>query len=148
MQLENQVRVITLILGSIAGFCDTLTYTSANGLLSAHITGSFILFAGRLVRISDLISWLRLITFPVFVLSVIAGSWLARRSAHRRWLLACEGIVLCLAGLGCMLSLLFNPVDKNLHKGITYPVALGQALHCRHLWSHHRYDGQRDPMGH
>jgi uncharacterized membrane protein YoaK (UPF0700 family) len=124
MQLEKQVRFITLILGSIAGFCDTLTYTSANGLLSAHITGNFILFASRLVRTSDLISWLRLITFPVFVLSVIAGGWISRRSAHRRWLLACEGIVLCLAGLVCMLSLLFNPIDKNLHEGITYPVAL------------------------
>lgn len=124
MQPERQVRFITLMLGSIAGFCDTLTYTSANGLLSAHITGNFILFASRLVRTSDLVSWVRLITFPVFVFSVIAGGWIFRHSTHRRWILACEGLVLSIAGLASILSLLFNHIDLQLHETIAYPVAL------------------------
>jgi len=124
MQLEKQVRSITLILGAVAGFCDTLTYTSANGLLSAHITGNFILFASRLVRASDLVSWIRLVTFPVFVIAVIIGSYSSRRSSNRHWLLACEGVVLCVAGLAGILFLVFHHTDMQLYEAVAYPIAL------------------------
>jgi uncharacterized membrane protein YoaK (UPF0700 family) len=118
---EKKIRLITLILGTIAGYCDTVTFTSANGLLSAHITGNFILFAGRLIRTSDLISWVRLLAFPVFVLSVITGGWIARRPQPRRTLLLIEGLVLCIAGMTAFLLKLNNPLYYDT---FMYPIAL------------------------
>jgi len=121
MHSAKQVRLITLILGIIAGYCDTVTFTSANGLLSAHITGNLILFAGRLIRTSDLISWVRLLAFPVFVLSVIIGGWIARRPQPRRLLLLIEGLILCLAGAVAFLLKLGDPLYYNVY---IYPIAL------------------------
>lgn len=121
LQPEKQVRVITLILGIIAGYCDTVTFTSANGLLSAHVTGNFILFAGKLVNGSDLAGWARLLTFPVFVLSVVAGSWLSKRQVSGRFLLFIEALVLCGAGIAAVLLRLNSTL---YYDAAIYPVAL------------------------
>ncbi|WP_431210426.1 DUF1275 family protein [Puia sp. P3] len=49
-----------------AGFCDAITFTKADELFSAHVTGNFILFAYDLVNEADYVTWVRLLTFPVF----------------------------------------------------------------------------------
>jgi Protein of unknown function (DUF1275) len=51
-QLQN-VWFITLLLSSIAGYCDTATFVAADRIFSAHVTGNFIVFAYQMVNYTD-----------------------------------------------------------------------------------------------
>jgi len=55
----------------VAGFCDVATFTSANQLFSAHVTGNFVVFAYDLVKGVDEQTWRKLLSFPVFIAAVI-----------------------------------------------------------------------------
>lgn len=90
---------ITLLLASIAGFCDTLTFVAAGQLFSAHVTGNFILFAYDVVSRSDGRAWIKLITLPVFILSVMTGGWLIEKKPGRYSLLLYESVLLIGGGL-------------------------------------------------
>lgn len=96
---SNKIWFVTLVLSLIAGYCDTLTFVSADKIFSAHVTGNFIVFAYQLVKGSDADAWLKLLTFPVFMLAVMTGGGLVARFAHKHLLLCCEGLVLLLAGI-------------------------------------------------
>jgi len=69
-------RTNTLLLVLSAGFCDAITFTKADELFSAHVTGNFILFAYDLVNAADFVTWVRLLTFPVFFAAVLVGGWI------------------------------------------------------------------------
>jgi len=66
------------------------------------VTGNFILFAYQLVTHTDEYSWVKLITLPVFIISVISGGWIASRSSDRYLLLLSEGALLTLGGLAAL----------------------------------------------
>src|ERR1700744_2930638 len=89
----------TLLLAFCGGFCDTATYVGGHGTFSAHVTGNFILFAYDLVYHGDALSWLKLLTFPVFVIAVAVGGKMAKKSADGRTLLLAEAILMLLTGL-------------------------------------------------
>ena len=89
----------TLLLAFCAGYCDTVTYVGGHGTFSAHVTGNFILFAYALVQHSDALSWLKLLTFPVFVIAVALGGKMAGRSQDGRILLLAEAFMLLLTAL-------------------------------------------------
>jgi len=72
------IRRNTLLLVLSAGFCDAITFTKADELFSAHVTGNFILFAYDLVNGADFVTWVRLLTFPVFLSAVLVGGWIDR----------------------------------------------------------------------
>jgi uncharacterized membrane protein YoaK (UPF0700 family) len=71
------IRYNTLILVLSAGFCDAITFARADELFSAHVTGNFILFAYDLVNGADMVTWVRLLTFPVFFAAVLVGGWIS-----------------------------------------------------------------------
>lgn len=98
MEQGKKVWYVTILLAAIAGYCDTVTFVAAD-TFSAHVTGNFIVFAYQLVKGSDLHAWIKLLTFPVFILSVISGAWLARKAANRYSLLLAEGILLIISGI-------------------------------------------------
>jgi len=99
MENNNKIWSVTLILTAIAGYCDTLTFVAADKIFSAHVTGNFIVFAYQLIQGAESEAWIKLITFPVFVLSVMTGGWIAVRFINKHALLYCEGLLLIAGGL-------------------------------------------------
>ena len=99
MEIQKNIWYVTLLLTMIAGYCDTVTFVAADSIFSAHVTGNFIVFAYQIIKGSDLHAWVKLLTFPVFILAVIVGGRIASKSNSRYKLLFWEGIVLILSGI-------------------------------------------------
>jgi len=99
-----------MLLSFVAGFCDTVTFIAAGELFSAHVTGNFIVFAYDLVKHANAESWQKLITFPVFILSVMIGGKIARKSRSDYTLIKLEGILLLIAGIAAIF--IKNPQDQ------------------------------------
>jgi len=95
---QSNIWFVTLVLTIIAGFCDAITFVAADKIFSAHVTGNFIVFAYQMIKGSDGDAWIKLLTFPIFMLSVMAGGWISARFSNRHFLLLCEGIILLLGG--------------------------------------------------
>lgn len=95
---QKNVNTITLILALVAGYADTVTFVAANNIFSAHVTGNFIVFAYQIVTGGDLGAWIKLITFPVFIIAVMCGGWLSKKTGQATLLLV-EAVLLTLAGL-------------------------------------------------
>lgn len=111
---HNKILYLTLLLTAVAGFCDTVTFVAADNIFSAHVTGNFIVFAYQLIKGSDTGAWIKLITFPVFILSVITGGWLARDESNRYTLLVTEGILLAAGGLAFYLLQAYAVLPHSL----------------------------------
>jgi uncharacterized membrane protein YoaK (UPF0700 family) len=100
--MENSVKHIgwfTFLLSANAGYCDTTTFISAHGTFSAHVTGNFIVFAAEAIIFSDKRAWIKLVTFPVFVIAVICGGRIGAKSVNRYFIFLAEGILLLVAGI-------------------------------------------------
>lgn len=95
---QNKIWFVTLVLTIIAGYCDTITFVAADKIFSAHVTGNFIVFAYQIIKGGGVDAWIKLLTFPVFMLSVMAGGWIAAKFFNKHFLLLIEGIVLLVAG--------------------------------------------------
>lgn len=99
METEKKIKITTLLLALVAGFCDTATFVSAGGTFSAHVTGNFIVFAAQAVLGADHSSWTKLLTFTVFMLAVMGGGAMLARQIDRHRLLLAEGLLLLAAGI-------------------------------------------------
>ena len=108
--MERQVRILSLLLSFVAGFCDTVTFIAAGELFSAHVTGNFIIFACNIVKHPGMEGWQRLLTFPVFVCFVMIGGKIGRRSSDILMLIKLEAALLLISGLSAML--IKNPGDE------------------------------------
>lgn len=95
---QNNIWFVTLVLTIIAGYCDSITFVAADKIFSAHVTGNFIVFAYQMIKGAEGDAWIKLLTFPIFMLSVMAGGWISARFSNRHFLLLCEGGILLLAG--------------------------------------------------
>jgi uncharacterized membrane protein YoaK (UPF0700 family) len=95
----RKIWLMTLLLAIIAGFCDTVTFISAGSIFSAHVTGNFITFAYQLIKGSETKAWIKLLTFPVFIISVIAGGAIAASTLNKYKILLIESILLLVSGL-------------------------------------------------
>lgn len=104
MEQPKNIWYITLLLTCIAGFCDTLTFVAADTLFSAHVTGNFIVFAYQVINGNDIYAWIKLLTFPIFIVSVIIGGYIASKSVFKYRILLWEGCILTISGL---VSILF-----------------------------------------
>lgn len=115
---QNNIWFVTLVLTIIAGYCDTITFVAADKIFSAHVTGNFIVFAYQMIKGSDGDAWIKLLTFPIFMLSVMMGGWISARFSNRHFLLLWEGIILLAGGI---LAYMFGFIDAG---GITWPMYL------------------------
>jgi uncharacterized membrane protein YoaK (UPF0700 family) len=97
-------RLLLVTLAFVAGFLDTATYVALSGLFVAHVTGNFVLFAAAVMRgITDQ-DYLKLLSFPVFVLAAMLGTWIygllgsppVRRAI---WLLWLEAALIVIAAV-------------------------------------------------
>jgi len=69
--------IFGFILAFIAGFVDTATFVGARGVLSAHVTGNFVLFGVALVKGVHDLDYLKLFLFVPFVATLIGVSKLS-----------------------------------------------------------------------
>lgn len=99
MELKKSVSFVTLLLTMIAGYCDTITFVAADRIFSAHVTGNFIVFAYQMIKGAEADAWVKLLTFPVFVIAVMSGGWIANRFNNRHFLSCCQGLLLIVAGV-------------------------------------------------
>lgn len=105
MDIEKTIRYTTILLALTAGYCDTVTFVAADQLFSAHVTGNFIVLAYDLVKEVNSQAWIKLLTFPIFIIAVIIGGYIAANTTNKYLLLLWEGTLLMLIGL---LSLSLN----------------------------------------
>jgi uncharacterized membrane protein YoaK (UPF0700 family) len=97
---------ITFLLAWVAGFCDTATFVAGDGIFSAHVTGNFVVFAAQVIDSSaNLGSWIKLLTFPVFILAVMTGGLMIDRTNNKNSILLTEALLLLLCGLAAVLVL-------------------------------------------
>jgi len=108
MEQQKNIWYVTILLTTIAGYCDTVTFVAADSIFSAHVTGNFIVFAYQIIKGSDLHAWVKLLTFPIFITSVIIGGWIAARSSYKYELLLWEGIVLTSSGVAAYMFSFFG----------------------------------------
>jgi len=120
IQQTNNIWYVTLLLTIIAGYCDTVTFVAADSIFSAHVTGNFIVFAYQIVKGSDFHAWIKLLTFPIFIVAVITGGRIALKSTNRYTLLFWEGILLVLSGIA---SYVFGYLE-NFAEWTMYVVAM------------------------
>jgi uncharacterized membrane protein YoaK (UPF0700 family) len=99
MEIQKNIWYVTLLLTMIAGYCDTVTFVAADSIFSAHVTGNFIVFAYQIIKGSDVHAWIKLLTFPIFIIAVITGGRIALKSTNRYTILFWEGILLILSGI-------------------------------------------------
>lgn len=110
MDQQNTIRNLTLLLSIIAGFCDTLTFVTSNEF-SAHVTGNFIVFAYDIIKRADSESWMKLLSFPVFVAAIIAGGWIINKLSGKYSILIFEGLILVASGT-IMLVIRYLNIDS------------------------------------
>jgi uncharacterized membrane protein YoaK (UPF0700 family) len=122
MEQQKNIWYVTLLLASVAGFCDTVTFVAAESIFSAHVTGNFIVFAYQMVKGSEAQAWIKLLTFPVFVLSVMVGGWMAARVKNRYTLLFTEGLILILTGVSFLVLSFIGYMD--LYSWLIYLLAM------------------------
>src|SRR3954467_15170542 len=99
MEQKDKLLSLSLLLAFIAGFCDTVTFVSADELFSAHVTGNFVVFAYDVIKRTDLHAWIKLLTFPLFILSVIIGARISRKATNKYTLLKIEGVLLIVSSI-------------------------------------------------
>jgi uncharacterized membrane protein YoaK (UPF0700 family) len=113
---KHSIHWVTFLLAWVAGFCDTVTFVSGGSIFSAHVTGNFITFASQVVsgnfRVSE---WLKLITFPTFVLAVMLGGWMVHRAVKKYTVLLAESVLLMATGAAAV----FLPLLEGELKSFT-----------------------------
>jgi uncharacterized membrane protein YoaK (UPF0700 family) len=99
----DRVIFTSIILSYVAGYADTSTFIGADKLFSAHVTGNFVILPYEIVTNQLAGSWLKLISFPVFILAVFISTQIINharddRKAINRFMIL-EGILLIISGL-------------------------------------------------
>jgi uncharacterized membrane protein YoaK (UPF0700 family) len=99
----DSVIFTSIILSYVAGYADTSTFIGADKLFSAHVTGNFVILPYEIVTNQIAGSWLKLISFPVFILAVFISTQIIDRvkddrKAINRFMFL-EAILLIIAGL-------------------------------------------------
>ena len=113
---NNQMLSTTLLLTLVAGYCDTVTFLAADELFSAHVTGNFIVFAYHLVQDASTANWSKLLSFPVFIVAVATGRWVANTFSGRYAILGVAGALLLASGalvLGLQYTGAFTAAGKQ-----------------------------------
>ncbi|MCK7560023.1 DUF1275 domain-containing protein [Chitinophaga sedimenti] len=120
MEQSNTIRYITVLLTFCAGFCDTATFVAADELFSAHVTGNFIVFAYDVVHRAESSAWIKLLSFPVFILAVVTGGRIIAHAANRYTVLIVEGVLM----LACGLAVLALEQAAAMHPAALFSIAM------------------------
>ncbi|NOK15473.1 YoaK family protein [Corallococcus carmarthensis] len=95
---SSQSVWVPAALAFVAGYADAVTFVGAGGIFCAHVTGNFVVLAADLARNAKADEWLKLSTFPIFVLSVFLATHLhVRVERSARMLLLLQAVAFGLA---------------------------------------------------
>jgi uncharacterized membrane protein YoaK (UPF0700 family) len=108
------IGCLTFLLAVIGGYCDTLTFVAGDGIFSAHVTGNFVVFAAQVASGSGEGSWVKLISFPIFIVTVMIGGRLAGKLSNKYNMLVIESLLLLLAGILGILLPHFSSLEAHL----------------------------------
>lgn len=123
---KHSINWVTFLLAWVAGYADTVTFVSGDSIFSAHVTGNFIVFAAQVSADStNSMSWIKLITFPVFVLAVMFGGWLVDKTQRKYKILLAEGVILLACGIAAIMLPMWNAMEERL---ITYLIVMATVL--------------------
>jgi len=111
---KNNIAFVTLLLAIVAGYCDTATFVAAKEIFSAHVTGNFIVFAYQIVKGTDASAFIKLITFPVFIIAVIVGGKIIAHVKQKYFLLLLQGLLLLAVGIVVYLLQRFGLYSEDL----------------------------------
>ena len=111
----DRVIFTSIILSYVAGYADTSTFIGADGLFSAHVTGNFVMLPYDIVTNQIAASWIKLISFPVFILAVFISTQIIdhvkdEKKAINRFMIL-EAILLIISGL---ISWIYRHQNTNL----------------------------------
>jgi len=112
---KDAVFYSSLIMAFSAGFVDTSTFTVADGLFSAHITGNLVVFAYKLSNHAKLADFVNLISFPVFIAAVILTGKINSRYKNQIGIAVSIGLLLIIAGI-----IAFFLKQKDITTGLLY----------------------------
>lgn len=131
----TMTREARLLLTLLAGFCDAATFVQMHGIFSAHVTGNFVVFAAALSQGTTPDDYLKLLTFPVFVAAVSAGTFVYMRGDTERsrsrgssGLTAVLWAMTALFGVGGGLAVIPHLQAANLDLCITLLVVVAMGL--------------------
>lgn len=116
---KNTVFYSSIIMAFSAGFVDTSTFTVADGLFSAHITGNLVVFAYKLSNHAKLIDFVNLLSFPVFIAAVILTGKISTKYSNQKGITRSIGILLIIAGI-----IAFMLKQKDISTGFVYHAML------------------------
>lgn len=128
MNQEKKIDILTFSLAAVAGYCDTATFVAGKQIFSAHVTGNFIVFAAQVVLGNDQDAWIKLLTFPVFIVAVMIGGWIATSVKNKYTILLIEGLLIWLAVVACLLHSLFRNNAEALTYGAVMIIVTGMGL--------------------
>lgn len=124
-----------LLLTLLAGFCDAATFVQMHGIFSAHVTGNFVVFAAALSQGASPDDYLKLLTFPVFVLAVAVGTFIymtgdtgKSRSRGSSGLTAVLWAMTTLFGIGGAIAIVPHAQAGVLDLLITFVVVVAMGL--------------------
>ena len=72
MSIESKHRFQAISLGFLAGYVNTLGFVALFGLLTALVTGNFVLIGASLVSESSSAVLMKFLAFPAFILGIAA----------------------------------------------------------------------------
>lgn len=126
IEQKHSINWVTFLLAWVAGYADTATFVSGDSIFSAHVTGNFIVFAAQVSSGSaNAMSWIKLITFPVFVFAVMLGGWLVDKTQRKYKILLVEGIILIACGVAAVILPMLKGIEAKL---ISYLVVMATVL--------------------
>lgn len=115
IEQKRSIGQVTFLLAAVAGFCDTATFVAGDAIFSAHVTGNFIVFAEQVVVGSNgTASWIKLLSFPVFVAAVMTGGRLVEKTRIKYKVLLTEGFILLACGITAILISAVPGVNQTL----------------------------------
>ncbi len=115
------------LLSWVAGFVDTSAFIILFGIFTAHVTGNIALAGSSFVSADTETTITRLLMLPIFMLTVMAVSLLARYARYRQWpvfavLLTAEAIALSvLLVVGTQLS---PELILDVQEEYIFPIAM------------------------
>lgn len=108
MKQFKYVEQLSILLTFCAGYCDAATYIGGQGIFSTHVTSNLIIFVYDFLTRADAKSWLKLISFPVFVIASFTAESIYSKTKDANRLLLIESLLLLLAGGVAIVFKLWN----------------------------------------
>ncbi|WP_312393222.1 YoaK family protein [Chryseobacterium sp.] len=119
----------SIIMAFCAGFVDTSTFTVADGLFSAHITGNLVVFAYKLSNHAQITDFINLLSFPVFIAAVMLTGKISTKFNDQKKITGSIGILLIISGMLAFFLKEYNISSGFLYHGMLMMIVFAMGIH-------------------